>query len=1207
MARNWTEAQRAAINERNRTLLVSAAAGSGKTAVLTERIIQSLTDPEHPADISRILVVTFTRAAAGELRARISKALTEALALQPSNRHLAHQLMLLGGAAISTIDSFYLDLVKAHFEATELPASFRMADDAELLPLQAELMRATLDCMYAAHPDFHRLADIFGTLRSEEPFTEALLEIYRKLSTYTEGLSVISRSAREIENGAYDPLSTPYGRVFLRELTALASEGHTLFARMAKGLALQNEKVKKKLGAVVLECNEYFTELLGVIDHGSYADIHALLNRPFTQRVGGGAKPTEPPDFCALWELADEFRKGWGTQAARFAAFSPEETAQSAAESAVLLELLHATLTHFDRAYRAEKLRREIAEFSDVARAAYLLLVEKDGSPTALARELSDSFDAIYIDEYQDVNAMQDATFRAIATERNRFMVGDIKQSIYSFRGARPAIFADYRRAFSPLDSARESDAPEASVQMSNCFRCDRPVIDFSNTVSGFLFERCRDSLGYCADEDDLVFSKNEPEIPSPKCRLVLIEPQKKPTFDSPEEEQRYRLLRRNEPNGEMRWIACEIQRLLAEGRKSDGSRITAGDIAVLARNTAFLTRLHQLLDAMHIPTGLRASGGLFEHPEVLCMYSLLCTIDNPMHDIHLAATLRSPFFGFTLEDLVRLRNGADRALTARCADFLARLRRYRELAEKLPVDRLLRALYRETAALAMLAQKKSTHDRGALDRLYEYARCFEGSGYKGLYAFLRSMESVMQNGSGSGDGPDRKDAVSLITVHHSKGLEFPVCFVANAASPFNTEDADPPFLTDESIGCALMLPNAGPFSRAQTFWRAALSMELARRNLEQEMRVLYVGMTRAREQLYVTARPTFGAEGPRENAKQRALADALFPAHTLFPKGRCYLDWILTALALRDTSTFLEQSVFLESELPTREELCCAAGCTEEPEQEPYKQEDEPSAIRRLRERFSFTYPHAHLTRLPAKLSVSRLTPEVLDVFDSDGAPSPADQRAPDDDALLERFSRLPFSVASTPDAASRGTATHEFLQFCDFTRAAKSAKNELERLIEAGFLPETAREAVRMNELERFFESDFYRSLAGATELHRETRFHIFLPAALFTANADFARELDGERLAVQGVIDLFYTDAKGTLVVADYKTDRLTPAELADPALAAKTLGARHGEQLAYYALALRELCGRAPDRVQIYSLPLGAALDIALPEIGKLHGC
>ncbi len=1198
MARVWTSAQSAAINERSRTLLVSAAAGSGKTAVLTERIIRSLTDKEHPADISRMLVVTFTRAAAGELRVRIAKALSEALALDPHNKHLSHQLMLLGGASISTIDSFYLDLVKKHFQESGLPASFRMADENELLSLRREIMNDTVDRMYATHPDFSRISDIFCDIRYETSLTDTLLTLSLKLSRYPEGVDILLRSADEIRQGATDILSSQHGRVFADEIARLAHDGEGLFAKALECMSAEPEaaRLQKKYAALWSEIRVRCTELLAVLERCDYAAVRALLQEPFSCRLGGGAVAEHSADFADLAALCDLWRERFKKNVPVLAAFSESEIAESAEESAHLLHVLHTALSRFEKDYTAAKAVREIAEFSDVSRAAYRLLVDKDGNPTAIAREVAASYDAVYIDEYQDVDAMQDATFRAISTPTNRFMVGDIKQSIYRFRGAQPAVFASYRRTFPALEEA--GDAEPASIFMSDCFRCDESVIRFTNAISGDLFSSSAESIGYTR-EDDLKFSKTQ-NAGEERCRVVLIERAKKEEGGKERE------------NPEARYIAAEIGRLTSGERKADGTPIRYGDIAVLMRSTSLCGALSRCLADLGIPCNDTSRQNFFENPDVLCVYSLLAALDNPLRDVYLAAALRSPFFGFSLDDLVKVRAHTDHALSlyeavcfctesptddaalmARVGDFLTRFTLWREKATSLPVDRLLRYLYRETAILSFTGRKNgeegtSTTRRANLQRLYEYARTFESGGFKGLYQFVRYVDSIMENGVKMPAPEGEENAVSLITVHHSKGLEYPVCFLAGTASRMNTDDLRGTLLDDEHLGCALRLSNAGPFSRANTFFREALALSIARSNREEEMRVLYVALTRARERLYVTANPQYGTENLIARAALAATPEGAFAT----ADGPSYIDWVLTSLMRRDHSEFAEIQVIPEEEIAARtraiketptEEKARTAGLTDT-----------------LRERFSFTYPFAHLTRLPAKLSVSKLSPGVLDVYDTDGvAPELVGQA--DAEQLLHTFERVPLFGASDTEhlAAARGTATHEFLQFCRFEAVERhGVEHELSYLIEKQYLSPETRDLVRTDELERFFKSKFYGTLRGAHELHRETRFHIFLPAADFTKDAAFAAELANERLAVQGVIDLFFTDDKGRLILCDYKTDRLSAAERRDPALAAKMLGARHGQQLSYYAKALRALCGRAPDKILIYSLPLGEAVEIPL---------
>ena len=1209
MARKWTDAQKSAIDERGRTLLVSAAAGSGKTAVLTERIIRMLTDTEHPADISRMLIVTFTRAAAGELRARIAKALSETIALSEQKDYLSRQLMLLGSASISTIDSFYYDLVRANFQEANFPASVRLADETELLALRRELMNEVVDEMYAENADFSLVSDILCDLRSESGLTDTLLAIYAKLLRYPEALDILSRSAERMEMGG-EPLDTPWGKVWESEVRHLCQTGQRLFASALDFAAAEPNATKlvKRYQAHFNEHLERHRSILEYLDNGDYEKAREAIAAPFVIRKPGGKCPERTPAFTDAMELCDYFRKKWKEKHAQvLSAFSVDEIAQSAADQARVLRLLHTALGRFEELYRAAKLQREIAEFSDVSRAAYTLLVDENGNATELAAEVRAKYDAIFIDEYQDVDSMQDATFRAISTEQNRFMVGDIKQSIYRFRGAQPKVFADYRRKFPPLDTAK--DGEPASIFMSNCFRCDRSVIDFSNAVSGDLFSQNAESIGY-SKADDLVYSKDPAfaKDAEKKCRVVLINRAKFDELGEDEENTD------KASKAEASWIACEIARLLKHGCKADGTPILPGDIAVLMRNAAPAEHIARYLAEFGIPCNDTSRKSFFENPDVLCVYALLAALDNPYRDVYMAAALRSPFFGFTLEDMVRLHAGnADElslyeavkaaaqnaqgkdALSKRLRDFNKRFPLWREKAKSLPVDRLLRYLYRESAILSFAGCEDDAGNapaarRANLQRLYEYARTFEQSGFKGLYQFVRYVDGIMESG-GKMPAPDgEENAVSLITVHHSKGLEYPVCFLAGTATRFNDRELSEHFLDEEELGCAVRLSNAGPFSRANTFHREAIALRLRRFALEEEMRVLYVAMTRARERLYVTADSPYGADHLLKRAELAASEGGAFVCE----HGPAYIYWILSALLRTDYDSFATIEIVQEADISLGHQI---TGITEYPEE---LLETNYELIEELGERFSFEYPAQHLTRLPAKLSVSRLSPGVLDVYDADAAQRDSVQEGAAEQ-LLHGFDEAPgfLSPAQKKTAAARGTATHEFLQFCDFVRTEKmGVRAELDRLIGEKFLSADTRELVRFDELERFFESDFYLSLKGATALRRETRFHIFLPAADFTRDTAFAAELGEEKLAVQGVIDLFYYDAEGKLILCDYKTDRLTPAELKNKALATAKLKERHGEQLSYYARALKDICGKCPDKILIYSLPLGEALEIEI---------
>ena len=1203
MERVWTPEQLAAIDTRDRTLLVSAAAGSGKTAVLTERIIKSLCDKENPLDLTRLLVVTFTRAAATEMRTRIGRAIGDALTLDPTNQHLSRQLMLLGSARISTIDSFYLDLVRANFEEAGMSPAFRLVDEGELLSLRQEIMNRVIDRIYAEEPKFLAVAELLSSVRREDALAATLLRLSRELEKLPAKYDLLLRAADDNKALGNAPFESPYGKIVFDDLQKMAEDGMRMVEATLALIAAEPEAayLRTKREKCLLELRELLQNAHTALLAKDIDRLTSALTLPPRLASAGSvdAEKCSPKVIEAL-ALCQTFRDEWKARAAQLRPFTAAEIKEGSMEAAELLRLLHRVLSRYDEAYTAAKRERDVAEFGDVSRAAYRLLVAEDNTPTPLAASLAASFDAVYIDEYQDVDAMQDATFRAISTPVNRFMVGDIKQSIYRFRGAEPAVFAGYKTALPPLEGENAAQ-DAAAIFMSSCFRCDESIIRFVNCISGYLFENRPESIGYVAD-DALKFAKRTPtpDYKSPLCQVLVYHDDEKRSADDGERDGAM-------DDAEARMIAAEIKRLIDCERLADGRPITAGDIAVLGRSAAFAAPLARYLAELGIPANDTSRKNFFENPEVLCMYALLAVIDNPLRDVYLAAVLRSPFFGFTLEELIAVRSCADRALSLfeamregaeqltdgdlrmRVRQFLEKLAIYRDKAEALPVDKLLRFLYRDTAVLAFAGDGEGDRKnrRQNLLRLYEYARTFEMGGFKGLYRFVRYVEDLMQNETEmpTPEGPD--NAVSLITVHHAKGLEFPVCFVATAGKQFNTQDLTRHVLIEPSLGAATRVPNVGCFSRAGTFGREALKIRLEQLLREEEMRILYVAMTRARERLYITGKPRYSLANTEKH-----VAAALSPVTDRYALGgNSYLEWVLTALARTPHADFAQITYHTPRTLRTLLQEAATQEIAAEGTVNAAKREALAASFEK---QFAFSYPYAHLGRLPAKLSVSRLSPTVLDVYDAEPT---ATLDSEDCERLLHTFERAPVfgEKQTTADAAARGTATHEFLQFCNLEGGAISAENELDRLIAARFLSPDTRDAVRIDELKLFFQSDFYKILKNARSIWRETRFNIFLPAAAFTEDEALRAQLTGEKLLVQGVIDLIVLDESQRLVLCDYKTDRLSAAALRDDRIAGEELFSRHGNQLAYYKRAVEALFGRPPDRTVIYSLPLGRALD------------
>jgi len=587
-----------------------------------------------------------------------------------------------------------------------------------------------------------------------------------------------------------------------------------------------------------------------------------------------------------------------------------------------------------------------------------------------------------------------------------------------------------------------------------------------------------------------------------------------------------------------------------------------------------------------------------FEDPDVLMVLSLLNAVDNPHRDIFLTGTLRSPLFGFDMNDLIRIRSSCDSSyslydalivckegeddLSERCRRFDSILTEWRRHAAYLPVDRFLRVLFESEPFLSsgLLCENDASGSGGNLLRLYEYARTFEASSFKGLYNFIEMINMLIEEGTQiklppKAASPDR---VNLMTVHQSKGLEFPVCFLCGTAGRFNRRDGQASLLLAYPVGVAMKLSDSTGFARINTPMREALSAHLAAKQSEEEMRVLYVALTRARERLYVTASP--GAD--EEKLKQKVLRHAAFcDRHTILRCGS-YLDWLLLPFANPTQSPDCASLLAVYPE----EDREAAENAVVRKEAVPMDTELYTS----LREKLAFRYPHADLRRIPAKLSVSRLSPDVLDEEDT----------APDLFAESGTAAIPDLFVSGEPRGASateRGTATHLFLQFCDFAALCRhGVEEELARLVEKGFLPDRIAKLVYTEELERLLDSELMERLGKAKRIIREQRFNLLLPASAFTAENSRREALRNETVAVQGVIDLVLLDEDGTPELYDYKTDRLTREELRDPTAAQKRMNERHGLQLSYYAHAAELLFGKPCRRICVYATHAGRLFDI-----------
>lgn len=1228
MAHSWTDAQLNAIGLCGCDILVSAAAGSGKTAALTERIIRALTRKDSPADISRLLAVTFTRAAAAELRRRISSALSEKLAEDPGNQHLVRQLMLLGSAKICTIDSFYNDIVKSNFQRLSLPAGFRIADEAELSLLQKSMMETLIDSSYAeGHEGFLRIAENFSSNKSDADLAEFFINVYESVRKFPEGIAALSMCAELLRQEAKaEFFATRSGSIVAEELISEFTYFNNFYHYALSGLT---EEHAAAAYAPSFEADADFSaSLIDAIKNKNYDGARNIINSFKPVKLGKLNKEYKTPEIESLQNRRSEIKKRIDTIRSKYFSHANESISTAFEGTAQLCDDLCNFISQYEKNLSEEKLRRGICDFEDIRRYTLTLLVNSDGTPSDIALSWGARFDEIYIDEYQDVDEIQDMIFRAISGNATRFMVGDIKQSIYGFRGAEPALFSEYRKNFPIYDLPHDAPVPEfkkgegRSIFMSNNFRCDPSIILFTNEVCRKILSACGSSINYLPG-DDLIFSKKLPEgaeLHKVHFTLLKCDPDNKSKEQGDNASEDFEDADEEEATApsEIKFIVAEISRLLGGEKKADGSPIVPGDIAVLCRSKSTCRAVAEELRRLNIPTVNDGGSDYLSDPGVSLVISLLTVIDNPQKDIPLAAVLRSPLFGFSMDELTRIRRKAPKntslydavslaaeeelSYSEKCRLFCQRIDAYRALARSLPTDRLMRNIMRDTALLSLADCENGENDIGRrrLLRLYEYARQFEAGSFRGLYNFIKYLRGVIESDAELGnDGAEiGSAAVTVISIHHSKGLEFPVCFVCGCAKRFNfTKEAKKDFLPNRAYGPAARLRDSTGLARVSTPIFQASLMDSAKKQVEEEMRLLYVAFTRARERLYVTAFYRYTLEKKLDEAFYKNVCAGNFGALS----AKSYLDWLLLTLNSNPAPdapyTF---DIITESQIPAP--IQYTKPLSESTEGGLSESEiDELEST--LEKRFGYKYPYSHLTRLPAKLSVSRLYPGVLDEDEEGVQYDPEKGDKIDRESIVKKLSTPTFMLdgetAAKVDYAEIGTATHVFMQFCDYGRClANGIEDELGYLTEKKFISPRIASLVDKGQLERFFKSEFFKRLYSARWIRREQRFNVLLPADEFSDKPNFIEELRGEELLVQGVIDLFFEDADGKIVLCDYKTDRLSREELADHALAAKKLTERHKTQLSYYAAALERIFGKRPDDLLIYSLPLGDTIEVKI---------
>ena len=1175
-----TAEQQRVVDDRGGSLLVSAAAGSGKTKVLVDRLFRYIRE-EH-ANVDDFLIITYTKAAAAELRGKIAAELSRRIAAEPEDTHLRGQILRVYQADIKTVDAFCAGLLRenTHLLAREedrrsLSPDFRILDEEEAALLRSRVLERTLDGFYAGLDGAGTLlADTLGHGRDDQKLEKLALTLYEKIQSHAWPLDWLRENREQwagmTAEGDFD--ATPYAAVLRERIRRRAARWARRLTDCADRM-LGDGQLAAKYRPAFLDAAGQLAHLAERKDWNSLAMGLAEITFPRLSAVrDGGAEKARCKDcWDACKDDLKKLREGMDVSAQE----AMEDLAAMAPAMTALLDLVE----RFSEDYRQEKLRRNAADFSDQEHLALAILLDREGQPTELARQVASRYREILVDEYQDSNEVQDRIFQAVSREgKNLFAVGDVKQSIYRFRLADPGIFLRKYETYRPAGEAEEGEPRK--ILLSRNFRSREEILDAANFVFRNILSPQMGGMEYGEDEKLRCEAKYPPRDDcAVEYHLLCC---------GGEEGEKPR-------DAEAKFAARRVRELLA-GRfpvtEGDGSSrpCRPEDIVILLRNPG--TRgagFAAALAAEGIPSVFAESEDFFSTVEVSTILSLLELIDNPRQDVALIAVLRSPLYGFSPSRLAEIRSrdrqgdylDAVRADGGKdCAAFLAELEDFRLRARDLSVGQLLWHIYHRRNALGVFgAMTGGEQRRENLIALTEQARRWESGGSgSGVYDFVSRMRQQLESGrSPKVSVGEESGGVRIMSIHKSKGLEFPIVLLAGLSGAFSKEDYQSAVLVHPDLGLGPDRVDLNRRIRYPTLAKAALKEQLLRENKEEEQRVLYVAMTRAKEKLIL-----LDARSRAESQLKGLAAEAACPAEPeAVAEGKCFGDWVLLPLLCRvesaplralagDGPVLTEGGKRWEVQIHWDTELAAGPPLPDWREDGPAETEAQgfdPALL-------AFRYPYAAETRLPAKMTATQMKGREADREIAENA-----ARTPSLRPLSQpRFRRSGGDLT----AAEAGTAVHLALQYLDFRNF--DAAGQIARMEERHLLTPAQAAAIPVRELERFLRSPLAEELRTAETLLREYRFTVLLPALALSEEA--AAE---DHVLLQGIVDCCFGGKDGPLTVLDFKTDQVKGEEL-------RLRAERYRPQLEAYSGALSRVLERPVERRILCFLHAGETVEL-----------
>lgn len=1193
----WTEEQKQAIESKGSNILVAAAAGSGKTAVLVERIINKVINDK--IDIDKILVVTFTNAAASEMRERILEAIYKKIEENPDDKNMQKQIILLNKASICTIHAFCLEVIKNNFFEINTSANFRIGDTAEIELLKQDVIDDLFEDKYLNESkEFLKLINTYTGYRGDEPLKELILNVYKYIQSSPNPMQWLDEKVEMFNSqnvANQDFAITPWGKILIENITDNILDCIVKLKKLEIDLGKYDELIKFKL-----VISEDILKLEAIIKNSdSWDKVFEIISElQFT------TWPRDKKVTVAFKDEAKEIRDSVKEKIKKikekFMLYDSKQAQDDISQMYEILLQIKNVVIEFSERFAGRKREKNIIDFNDIEHFALnILLKNQDGKlvETDVAKNYKQKFQEIAIDEYQDSNMVQEQILASVSNANNIFMVGDVKQSIYKFRQARPELFLE---KYAKYGLKNENIDQGLKIQLFKNFRSRSNILDVTNII----FENIMSSnlgdieynkseflnLGanYAQPEENIEYAGNA------ELHIIDVKEQEDIEDDETTEEPIERI---EDVTLEAKFVANKIKQLINSNymvydKKVGYRKITHKDIVVLLRATSVPAPIYENeISELDIPVFSDTSSDYLDTYEIQTMMCLLKIIDNPMQDIPLITVMRSCIGGFSDNDLVEIRlfdSGgmfyqtlmkcqAEGKLKTKIDTFLNNLAKWQEQEKYMALDELIWQIYQDTGFYHYVSLMPNGALRQAnLKMLFERAKQYESASFKGLFNFISFIDKLHSSSGDLGSAKiigEAENVVRIMSIHKSKGLEFPVVFLCGTGKKFNMQDLNQSIILHQDLGFGPKYINEQRRIEYPTLAKEAISLTTKYESMSEEMRVLYVALTRAKEKLIITGICKDAEKSILDKQKLIDMYKGIDKSSAIndkiIKKYKSYLDWI--------------QLVYIKNdELKSKMDINFHKKCdllkqfldksNENKEEDIYNKINENlqdvtvEQMQEVEDIIKWKYEHLQASAIPTKTSVTKIKQKSME--DSPNILEPQQ-------SIIEPPKFLAQNEKLT--GAQKGTLMHMCFQKLDVSKNydINDIKELISELAKREIISEEESKIININNLYEYTKSELWKELKHAKKIYKEQPFYINIKSD------EIYKDESEENILVQGVIDLFYINENDELILVDYKTDYVENAQ---------QLIDKYNKQLELYSIALEKSLKRKVDKKCIYSVKL-----------------